>query len=167
MTIYANVFPALQLNMAKQLPYAMNLATDSLYVGLATGSATTPWVASMYSYVTVHDFLTNGGSGAGGALTEVSTSGTNYARQLLGSVAITNSGLITTLACASPSWSATSTWSAGYAFFYDNSAAGGSPSDTTRPLLGYWDLGGASTVNAGGTFQLTVNASGLLTWTAS
>jgi hypothetical protein len=161
-TVLAYTFPAFTQNalaasagVGKQ---AANLSSDTLKVGLSTGSISRN--STTEAYTNVGQFVS--------ATTEVSTSGTGYSRQSLASVTFGINGsnaLQTVLSCANISWSATSTWSAAYAFFWDETAGNGT--DATRPLIGYWDLGGSSTVNAGGTFQLTINSSGLLTWTAA
>jgi hypothetical protein len=38
--------------------------------------------------------------------------------------------------------------------------------DSSHPVILYWDFGGTQSVS-GTTFTLTINASGLVTWTAS
>lgn len=164
MTISANVFPNLNLVAVGQSS-TLKLASDTLKVGLCTAATAFTWNSTAEAVTTVTTFLA--GSGAG-ALSE--TSGGGYQRNTLGSVSLTNSGLYTTLTCANITWSPTATWSAAYAFFYDYTAGGNS--DSNGIMLGYWDLGGASTVNAGGTFQLTIAtgaapAGGLLVWSAS
>jgi hypothetical protein len=164
-TVLAYTFPSFtQVALSGGFHAVPNLSSDTLKVGLATGTINR--VASTEAYEYVSQFLANAGSGGGGALTEVTGGG--YSRQSLASVTFGINGsnaLQTVLSCANISWSATATWSAAYAFFWDETAGNGT--DATRPLIGYWDLGGSSTVNNGGTFQLTINASGLLTWTAA
>lgn len=160
MAVTAHVFPSADL---KAVTKTWNLGSggDTLKVALVA-SGTFNWVAATQAYVTVSDFLGNAGSGGGGALTEVSTSGTGYTRQTLTSQTTTNSALVTTLTCANPSW-ASATFSAVYAVFYD---AVVDTNDTTRNLICYWDLGGTDTVSAG-TFTLNIAGTGLVTWTAS
>jgi hypothetical protein len=92
----------------------------------------------------------------------VSPSGTGYTRQALTGVTLTDSGLVTTLDCADPTWAST-TLSALYALFYDNTVGG---SDSTNQALCYWDFGSAQ-VTTSVPFTLTINAAGLLTWTSS
>jgi hypothetical protein len=158
-TISAYSFPNLNLTALGQSS-TLKLTSDTLKVGLTTGAVLYTRGSGNYGQTTVQQFLN--GDGTHGTQTEVSTSGTGYSRQALGSVSLSDSGLVTTLSCAAMAWNAIATWSAAYAFFYDYTAGGNS--DTAGILLGYWDLGGASTVNNGGTFQLTPNASGLITW---
>jgi hypothetical protein len=155
MAVTAHVFPKLTENMGKKL---INLSTDTLDV-LLIASGTYTWGATPEGQSFVSDFL--GGDGSHGALTEVSTSGTGYTRQALASVSFTSSGLVTTLTCANPSW-ANATLAANYALFYDGTPA----TDAGRFLMCYWDLGGSQTVT-GATLTLTINASGLITWTSS
>ena len=157
----AHVFPILTQDMGAATG-PVNLTTDTLKV-LLVASGTFNWVAATQAYTTVSAFLTNSGSGGGGALTEVSTSGTGYTRQALTSVTYTETGLVSTLTCANPSWSSAS-FSAVYAMFYDFTAGGSS--DTNGIPLCYWDFGGTQTVTSA-TFTLTISGSGLITWTSS
>jgi hypothetical protein len=164
MAVTAHIFPELQQETGTK---TLQLATDALFV-LLIATGTFNWVASSQAYTTVADFLTNAGLSAGGAVTEVSTSGTAYTRQALGGVSLTTTGLVTTLTCSNPSWAA-STISAKYAVWYAGGAGGSGVSAndaTTNKLMAYWDFGGAQASSAG-TFTLQVNASGLLTFTAS
>jgi hypothetical protein len=160
----AHIFPNFtqQMGLGSSSSTPINLSTDTLKVGLVA-SGTFNWVASTQAYTTVAQFLTNAGSGGGGALTEVSTSGTGYTRQALTSVTYTETGLVSTLTCANPSWT-NATFSSVYAFFYDYTAGGSS--DTNGIVLCYWDFGGTQTVTSA-TFTLTISGSGLATWTSS
>lgn len=156
MAVTAHAFPGLTQSIGTK---TQNLSSDTLKVGLATG--TFNWVAATQAYTFVSQFLANAGSGGGGALTE--EAGTGYSRQSLTSVTLTTSGLVTTLTCANPSWTG-STFSDKYAFFWNETAS--SATDATRPLLCYWDFGGTQSTT-GATFTLTISGSGLITWTAS
>ena len=162
MSVSAHIFPELQQETGTK---TLQLATDALFVLLiATGTFT--FGATPYTYTTVSQFLA--GDGSNGAVVEVSTSGTAYTRQALGGVSLTTTGLVTTLTCSNPSWAA-STISAKYAVWYAGGAGGSGVSAndaTTNKLMAYWDFGGAQASSAG-TFTLQVNASGLLTFTAS
>ena len=154
----AHVFPnAMQELVTKQ--ESLN-NVDTLKVGLVA-SGTYTWNTTSQGHKFVSDLL--GGSG-GGALTEVSTSSTGYARAALTSVSCTTTGLVTTLTCATIQWSATANWSALYAFFWDDATG---VTDATRELICYWDFGGTVSVVSGGNFTLTINASGLVTYTSS
>jgi hypothetical protein len=164
MAVTAHLFPNAQQVMGTK---AVQLATDNLYV-LLVATGTFNWVASTEAYAKVSEFLANSGSGGGGAVTEVSTSGTAYARQLLAGVTLTTTGLVTTLTCTSPSWAA-ATISAKYALFYDGGSggSGATANDATSNLaICYWDFGGVQASSAG-TFAVQVNAGGLCTFTAS
>lgn len=159
MATTSHVFPSFTQAAGTHL---VNLSSDVLKVGLASG--TFNWVAATEAYSTVTQFLNNSGSGGGGALTEVSYSGaTPASRVTLASVTFTENGLVSTLTCANPGWTG-ATWTANYAFFYDFTAGGGS--DTNGLLIAYWDFGGAQQIT-GQSFTLNINASGLATWTSS
>lgn len=165
MTVTCHVFPSLIWQLGAK---AVSLTSDSLYVGLiASGTYNYSGGANGTKPFHVTDFLA--GDGTNGALTEVSTSGTAYSRQLLTSVAVMPSsdsyttGTTYTLSCANPSWAA-STISAKYAFFYDNSF--GSGTDSTNLIMCYWDFGGTNS-SSSGSFTLTISGSGLLQWTVS
>jgi hypothetical protein len=134
----------------------VNMSTDTFKVGLiASGTLATRATAEGFEFVS--DLLANGGS----ALTEVS--GTGYSRQNLASTGWTASGLVATFTASNPSWP-TSTFSTNYAWIHDETAS--SATDATRPLLAIFDLGGTQSVS-GTTFTLTVNGSGLVTFTAA
>lgn len=155
MAITAHVFPKFTESLGKK---DINLSSDALSV-LLIASGTYTWGATPEGQQFVSDFL--GGDGTHGALTEVSTSGTSYARQALSSVTFSSSGLVNTLTSANPSW-AGGTFSTVYALFYHNVAG----ADSGRYLIAYWDLGGTDQVT-GATFTLGINASGIVTWTSS
>ena len=155
MATTSHVYPSLSLNGLKK---TLNASTDTLEV-LLIAAGTYTWNSTAQGHTHVSDFLTGSGSGA---LTEVSTSGTGYTRQTLTSVTLTDSGLVTTLDCANPSWTS-ATFSAVYAAFFDNSVGG---SDSTNQLLCYWDFGSAQSVTST-TFTITVNSGGVLAWTHS
>lgn len=159
MTAAAHVYPNAVQELVTKAESLNNV--DTLKVGLAapTSPAYT-WNSTSQAHATVANFLA--GSGAG-AMTEVSTSSTGYARLGLTSVTATTTGLVTTLTAATMTWTATANWSATYAFFYDFSVGG----DASGELICYWDFGGTVSVVSGGNFTLTVNASGLVTFTAS
>jgi len=156
----AHVFPNITQQMGANTGTQVNLATDTLKVGLVA-SGTFNWVAATEAYTTVSQFLTNAGSGGGGALTEVVGGG--YARVSLSGVTYTETGLVSTLTCSNPTWTNV-TFNSLYAFFYDFTAGGSS--DVNGLMIAYWDFGGTQSV-AGASFSLTINASGLVTWTSS
>ena len=136
----------------------VNMTTDTWKVGLiASGTLAARGTAEGYEFVS--DLLANGGS----ALTEVSTSGTGYSRQNLASVSFSQAALVDTFTASNPSWTS-ATFTAAYAWIHDETAS--SASDATRPLIAIYDFGGPQSVS-GSTFTLTVNASGLLTFTAA
>jgi len=155
MAVTAHAFPSLSLN---GLQKTLNASTDSLQI-LLIASGTYTWNSTSQAHTHVSDFLAGSGTGA---LTEVSTSGTNYTRRTLGSVTLTDSGLVTTLTCANPTWSSAS-FGTVYACFFDNSVGG---TDSTNQLLCYWDFGSPQSVLTTA-FTVSLNAAGLLTWTSS
>lgn len=137
----------------------VSMTGDTFNVGLiGTGTALAARATSE-NYEFVSQLLANNGS----ALTEVSTSGTGYARQSLTGVSFTQAGLVLTFTATSPSWSG-ATFTTAYGWIHDETASSGT--DATRPLLALWDFGGAQSVS-GATFTLTVSGSGLVTWTAA
>ena len=116
MTAAAHIFPNFTQQMGEfkaggatsqiTLTNANSGVVDTLKVALFTG--TFYWVAATEAYTTIAQFLANAGSGGGGALTEVSNSGTGYSRSALTGVTYTTTGLVNTLNCTSPiTWSAT------------------------------------------------------------
>lgn len=159
MTAAAHVYPNATQNIAAKAE-KWTATSDTLKVALIA-SGTYTWNGTSQAHATVTDFLAGSG---GGAMTEVSTSGTGYTRSALASVTFTTTGLVSTLTCANLVWTATSNWSALYAVFYD---AAVDTNDGTRELIAYWDFGGTVSVVSGGNFTLTINASGLVTYTAS
>jgi len=158
MAAAAHIYPNFSQELVTKAESLNNV--DTLKVGLASAGTYT-WNSTSQGHKFVSDFLAGSG---GGAMTEVSTSSTGYARLALTSVTATTTGLVTTLTAATMSWTATANWSALYAFFYDSSVGSG---DSSYPLIAYWDFGGTVSVVSGGNFTLTVNASGIVTFTAS
>jgi hypothetical protein len=110
-----------------------------------------------YTFANTHATMTN----VKAAGTETSGTGYTAGGLALTSVVLSTTALVTTLTCANPAWT-TSTITAAFAVFYD--AAGGT--DATNFPIVYWDFGGSSSSSAG-TFTLTINASGLATFTTS
>ncbi len=148
-------FPEFEIQMGTKL---VDLATDTLEVGLIA-SGTFTWGSTPEGYLYVSSFL--GGDGTHGALTEVSGGG--YSRYSLVSPTFSASGEVITLTCSTnPSWSSAS-FSTVYGFLYDASVGG---SDSAHPIILYWDWGGTQTVSSA-TLTIDINASGLVTWTAS
>lgn len=152
-----HVFPKFQQMLGAK---AINLTSDTLKVGLIA-SGTFTWGATPQGYSYVSQFLA--GDGAHGALTEVSPSGTGYARYSLISPAYTTSGEVGTLTCpTNPSW-ASATFSTVYGFLYDSTVGS---ADSGHPIICYWDWGSVKSPSAE-PFTITISASGLLTWTLS
>jgi len=82
----------------------------------------------------------------------------DYARQTLTSVTVTETGGTVTFDCADISFGSSVTITGKYAVLYDDTATG-------DPLLVYVDLdtGGGSVSSTSSTFQITINASGVFT----
>lgn len=163
MAAAAHVFPNYTQDMATKAAGFSSLS-GSTKLAVALIHSTSPaitWNATSEAWTTMANFLANAGS----ALTE--ETGTGYSRQTLTGVTCATSGLVTTLDCNDPSW-ASSTISATYAVFFDFTTGGTSAAanDATSQVLAYWDFGGTFTDTAG-LFTLTINASGLVTWTSS
>jgi protein-L-isoaspartate O-methyltransferase len=158
MTAAAHVYPNATQNIASKAE-KWSATSDTLKVALIA-SGTYTWNGTSQAHQTVTDFLAGSG---GGAMTEVA-GGLGYSRTALASVTFTTTGLVSTLTCANLVWTATSNWSALYAVFFDCAV---DTNDSTRELVAYWDFGGTVSVVTGGNFTLTINASGLVTYTAS
>jgi hypothetical protein len=154
MAVSGHFFPEFQVLAATT---AINLTSDTLEMGLIA-SGTFTWGSTPEGYLYVSSFLA--GDGTHGSLTEVSGGG--YSRQAATSLAYSASGEVVTLTSADFSWTS-ATFSTVYGFLYDSTIGGG---DSAHPIIAYWDFGGSQSVS-GATFTLTVNASGLVTWTAS
>jgi hypothetical protein len=156
MAAAGHYFPVFETLLASK---AIDLTTDTLEIGLIA-SGTFTFGATPQGYEFVSQFLA--GDGTDGALTEVSTSGTGYARQALTSVTFARTGENVILSAANPSFAA-ATFSTVYGFLLDSTVG---TTDATHPILAYFDWGGAQSVS-GATFTLTIGASGLLEWSGS
>lgn len=163
MTLVTHAYPKLHHALGLK---TINLTTDTLKVALYTSAVAYTWNAASQG----HEFYSNfiAGSGAG-ALTEVSSSGTNYTTggNTLTSVSISQATTFETLVvAANPSWP-NATFTARYAVFYDSTPG----TSATDPLLCYWDFG-ADTPVSGATFVLSIPtlnsvASALVQWSVS
>jgi hypothetical protein len=115
----------------------INLATS----GISTATLFTDWTSIVAE-------ITGTGYTAGGATVSSPTFAAGGS----------NNSVATWTSSTNPSWT-TATFTANQAVFYESSAS-------TNQLICFWDFGGAVSVT-GGTFTLSINASGLLTATAS
>jgi hypothetical protein len=149
MTVTAHVFPQFQQGLASKL---QNLATDSIYCALSNAAGP---VTLATSGVQAAKLWTDWKSNVAAEIT-----GTGYTAggQLLTGVTSTVAGDVWTLTATSPSWTS-STITANQAIFYDATAS-------TEQLIAFWDFGGAVS-DVSGTYQLTINASGIVTATVS
>lgn len=109
--------------------------------GISTATLFTDWTAIVTE-------ITGTGYTAGGAAVSAPTF----------TAGGSNNSVATWTSASNPNWTA-STFTANQAVFYESSAS-------TNQLICFWDFGGAVPVVAG-TFTLAINASGLLTATAS
>lgn len=155
MAVTAYFQPKFQLNHLKS--GAANLATDTLKAGLIKSGTALAARATSENYEFVSDLLANNGT----ALAE--ENGAGYARLSLTGVTYTQSALVCTLTSSNLVWSSM-TFSDAYCWIHDETAS--SATDATRPLITIFDLGGTVSGTAT-TLTLTVNASGLVTWTAA
>jgi hypothetical protein len=154
MTISAYFQPTFEANhLGKGL---VDLSTDTLKAGLiATSGLASRGTSEGYEFVST--LLANNGS----ALSEVSASG--YARVALTGVTYSLSGLVVTLTCSTIEF-ASATYTTYYGWVHDETASSGT--DASRPLVCIFDFGGAQSIS-GVPFDLSINASGLVTWTAA
>lgn len=126
----------------------IDLDSDTLKVMLCTSSYTPNQDTHQYKSDITNE-ITGTGYTAGGAT--------------LASVTVTYDGPSNTLTldAADPSW-ASSVLTARYAIFYDATPG----TDATRPLIAYMDFT-TDFVSTGGTFLITLNASGIASITAA
>lgn len=98
------------------------------------------------------------------AATEATGTGYTAGGVTLTSVTWTATGHVYAFKATIPAWTTTGgSLSAAYALFYDDTPA------TNKPVLCYWNLDGSggTQTSSNGTFTLTQNASGILTFTGS
>lgn len=146
MAVVSHTYTKFTLSLATKL---MNLVTDN--IGVLLMSAYTVG-ATQDTAQFVSDVL--------GVGTE--TTGTNYARQNLVGVSLTETGHIYTLTCTqNPTWN-NATFNAAFALFYDSTPS----TDATRPVISYWDFGGTRSPS-GIPFVLTVATLGVTNLIAS
>lgn len=115
-----------------------------------------------YTYAATHQYM----SDVLAAGTQATGTGYTAGGQTLTGVSWSRSGNVYTFDCADPVWSATGgSLSAAYLVIVDTTPG----TDATNPVIGYVNLDGAGgTVTAtDASFTVTVNASGLLRFTAS
>jgi hypothetical protein len=155
MAVTAHVFPTFQQAIGNGKVDLAGSSPDTCKVLLiANGNfLSTSLNSTIEAMTTKASILANGSS----ALTELSTAGGYTAGgQTLTSVTCANSGAVTTISCANPSWTS-ATFTAYQAVFLDTTFDQG---------ICYWDFGGAQAVSSG-TFTLQISGSGLVTLTAS
>lgn len=165
-TVTGHVFPSLHAALAAK---QVDLSTDTLQV-LLIASGSYSWNSTALAAVHVSDFLAGSGSGP---LSEVSTSGTGYARQALTAVAVTTTynppaAYVTLTASSNPTWSA-ATFTCSYGCVFDNSVGG---TDATNQLIGYWDFGAPQAVTPASAFVINLGSlngvsQGVVQWQTS
>lgn len=138
------------LAMQSILNKEIDFDTDTVKVSLHTSAYTPDQDTHRYRNAT------------GITTSEITGTGYTVRGQALTSKTVTYSTSTNTLTltCASPSWAA-STLTARYAIFYVDTAT-----DSTSPLLCYWDFG-ADMSSSSGPFTLTIPGTGLLTLTTA
>ena len=125
MSVTSHVYPYTIEDLAEK---EIDLATDTIMMGLCTGSAST-WGSTQEAYKFVSDVT--------GAYTEVTSSG--YARATLSSPALSVSGAKMIFTCSSPiSFGSDITLTAASAFVYDASVGSG---DSSYPVICIIDFG--------------------------
>ena len=156
MAAAGHFFPVFETLLASK---QIDLTTDTLEFGLIA-SGTFTFGPTPQGYEFVSQFLA--GDGTDGALTEVSTVGTGYARQTLTDVTFVHSGENNTLSAANPSFP-DATFTTVYGFILDATVG---TTDATHPILAYFDWGGAQSVS-GAAMTFAVGANGFLQWSGS
>ena len=117
---------------------------------------------SAYTYADTHQYVSN----VKAAGTEASGTGYTAGGATLSSVTWSRSGLVYTLDAADPSWTTTGgSLAAAWAVIYDSTPG----TDATNPVIGYINLDGSggTLTSSNGTFTITINASGIATFTAA
>lgn len=153
MAVTAHAYPQFD---QKALSKAVNAGTDTLKFMLL----------SAYTFANTHATMTD----VLGAGTELGTANGYTAGGIaLSGVSLATSGLVTTLTATSPVLTVPQGGSLAFAYVVFFDAQGGS--NATNFPVAFWDLGGTSTFNdttAGSeTVTLTINASGIVTWTTA
>lgn len=144
MTVTAKVYGlAMQSIINKEIDFD----SDTVKVMLCTSSYTPNQDTHRYKSDVTNE-ITGTGYTAGGVTLASKT------------VTYTGGSNTLTLDCADPQWTS-STLTARYAVFY-----GSTGTDSTSPLICYWDFG-ADVSSSAGTFTLTIDATGLLTLTTA
>lgn len=137
-----------------------------IVASLATKKITLPgdtvkcMLLASYTYAQTHQFVAD----VVAAGTEASGTGYTAGGATLTSVTFTRSANVWTLNGTIPAWSTTGgSLAAAFAVFYDATPG----SNATNPVLCYWNLDGAggTQTSSNGTFTLTPNASGIMTFT--
>jgi hypothetical protein len=152
MAVTAHVFPQFIIGMnAGNIvltggTYKVALGNAAGPIGLATAGISTAKLFTDWTAIVTE--ITGTGYSAGGTAVSAPTF----------TAGGSNNSVSTWTSASNPNWT-TATFSANQAVFYESSAS-------TYQLICFWDFGGSISV-AGQTFTLSINASGLLTATAS
>jgi hypothetical protein len=152
MAVTAHVFPQFAIGWNAQNikltggTYKVALGNAAGPIGLATAGISTATLFTDWTAIVAE--ITGTGYSAGGTTVSAPTF----------TAGGSNNSVATWTSASNPNWT-TATFSANQAVFYESSAS-------TNQLICFWDFGGSISV-AGQTFTLSINASGLLTATAS
>ena len=153
MAVTAHVFPQFIIGMnAGNIKltggtYKVALSNAAGPVGLGTAGVSTAtlftdWTANVAAEITGTGYTAGGNAVSAPTFTAGGS----------------NNSVATWTSASNPNWT-TATFTANQAIFYESSAS-------TNQLICFWDFGGSLSVSAQ-TFTLAINASGLLTATAS
>lgn len=149
MTVTAHVFPQFQLGLAQKL---QNLGADTIMAALSNAAGpVTLATTGVQAAKLWTDWKTN-------VTPEITGTGYTAGGVALTGVTSTVTGNVWTLNATSPSWSS-ATFTANQIILYDITAG-------TEQLIAFADFGGTVPVTAS-TWVYTINASGIVTATAS
>lgn len=153
MAVTAHVFPQWD---QKALSKAVNVGSDTIKCMLLSAYTFANTHATMADVLAAGTELATGNGYTAGGIT-------------VSGVSLSTSGLVTTLTATSPVLTVPQGGSLAFAYVVFFDAQGGSNA-TNFPIC-YWDLGGTVTFNDTGagaeTVTLTINGSGLATWTTT
>jgi hypothetical protein len=148
MTLTAHVFPQFQQGLGSAL---QDLPTDTIKVALGNvAGPVTLETAGIQAAKLFADWTA--------IVPEITGDGYTAGGDTLSGVSISVTGDVWTLTATSPEWP-DSTLTANQAVWYDHTAE-------TIQLIAFWDFGGAIS-DVSGTYELVINASGVVTATVS
>ena len=145
MAVSAKVYSLFLKSLANK---EITLSSDTLKVMLCTSTYTPDQDAHQYKSSVTNEVAGTGYTATGASLASVTWS-------------YNTSTNVYTLDAADTSWTS-STITARYAVIYDSTPA----TDATRPLIAYVDFG-ADVISSAGTFTITWDATGIVTFTVA